>query len=122
MNNRIFQYILILFLALTINLNAQDRRTLDTKVADALAQMPTNDLVHRDKVMQELISLGAEGFGRMSQLLTAPGVGDDTAVRFAMNSLSRYASAFGREDARQVVENGLIEALKSHDDPEVKTF
>ncbi|HZH73159.1 MAG TPA: family 16 glycoside hydrolase [Mariniphaga sp.] len=122
MNNRIFQYIFILLLAFSVGANAQDRRTLDTKVADALAQMPANDLEHRDKVMAEIIDLGAEGFNKMSQLLTAPGVGDDTAVRFALNSLSRYASAFGREDARQVVENGLIEALKSHDDPEVKTF
>src|SRR5690554_2246945 len=121
MNNRIFQYIFILLLAFSVGANAQDRRTLDTKVADALAQMPANDLEHRDKVMAEIIDLGAEGFNKMSQLLTAPGVGDDTAVRFALNSLSRYASAFGREDARQVVENGLIEALKSHDDPEVKT-
>ncbi len=49
-------------------------------------------------------------------------MGDDTAVRFALNSLARYASEFGKEDARQQVENGLLAALESHSDTEVKTF
>src|SRR5690554_5546479 len=122
-NKRIFQFTAILLLALvTATTFAQDRRTLDTKVADALAQMPANDLVHRDRVLNELIALGPQGFEKMTQLLTPAGQGNDTAVRFALNSLARYTSDFGKEDARQLVENGLLTALESQTDTEVKTF
>jgi hypothetical protein len=59
--------------------------------------MPTKDLVHRDRVLAELVELGPQGFEKMAQLLTPAGVGDDTAVRFAINSLARYASEFGKK-------------------------
>ena len=101
---------------------AQDNRTLDTKVADILAQMPTKDLAHRDKVMNELVEMGTEGFQKLTAQLTAPGVGDDTAVRFALNSLSRYASQFGKCEARAFAEDNILEALKAQKDVEVKTF
>lgn len=123
MNKRIVQFTAILLLALIVSTSwAQDRRTLDTKVADALAQMPAGDLVHRDRVLNELIDLGPQGFEKMTKLLTPAGEGDDTAVRFALNSLARYASEFGKEDARQLVENGLLAALESQTDAEVRTF
>jgi HEAT repeat protein len=123
MKKRIFQYTAILFLAVFTTVSfAQDRRTLDTKVADALAQMPTNDLVHRDRVLNELIELGPQAFEKMAQLLTPAGEGDDTAVRFAINSLARYVSEFGKEDARRLVENSLLAALGTQSDTEVRTF
>lgn len=123
MNKKLLKYTAIVLLAfISIGSFAQDRRTLDTKIADALAQMPTNDLEQRDRVMTELSGLGADGFHKLSQLLTSPGVGDDTAVRFAINSLARFVSSFGREEARDVVEDGLLKALEAHKDAEVKTF
>lgn len=123
MNKRIIQFTAILLLAfITATTFAQDRRTLDTKVADALAQMPTKDLVHRDRVMAELTELGPQGFEKLAQMLTPAGVGDDTAIRFAINSLARYASEFGKEDARELVETSLLAALENHSDAEVKTF
>ena len=61
MNNRVFQYTIILILGMfTIGSFAQDRRTIDTKVADALAQMPAGDLEHRDRIMAELAGLGLQ--------------------------------------------------------------
>ncbi len=123
MNKRIFQYTAILLMALfTTGAFAQDRRTLDTKVADVLAQMPTSDLVHLERTMGELVELGPQGFEKLSALLTAPGVDDDTPVRFALNSLARYASDFGRENERSFVETGLLDALEEHSNTEVKTF
>ncbi len=123
MNKRIVRYAAILFLSIVTTVAfAQDRRTLDTKVADALAQMPTNDLEHRNRVLNELIDLGPQGFEKMAQLLTPAGVGDDTAIRFAINSLARYTSNFGKEDARHLVENSLLTALEAHTDTEVRTF
>jgi len=113
---------ILIFLILTIGIFAQDNRTLDTKVADILAQMPTKNLTHLDKVMSELLELGSEGFQKTALLLTPPGVGDDTAVRFALNSLARYASQFGMYEARAFTEDNLLIALKKQNNVEVKTF
>lgn len=123
MNKNIFHVVTIILLTLfSIGSFAQDKRTLDTKVADILAQMPTKNLSHHNKVMAELISLESEGFDKVAGLLTPPGVGDDTAVRFALNSLSRYASQFGKESEKIFVEANLLKALENQSDTEVKTF
>ena len=107
---------------LSIGSFAQDNRTMDTKVADILAQMPTGDLIHRDRVMAEIVELGPEGFQKIAELLTPAGVGDDTAVRFAINSVARYASDFGMEEERSFVETVLLDAIKQQSHEEVKTF
>lgn len=123
MKKRIFQYTAILIFALfSAGSFAQDNRTLDTKVADILAQMPTNDLIHRDRVMAEIVELGPDGFRKMAELLTPAGVGDDTAVRFAINSVARYFSDFGMEEERQFVEMALLDAIKQQTNNEVITF
>ena len=100
----------------------QDRRTLDTKVADILAQMPTKNLSHLDKAMNEVYLLGEEGIQKMLEMLTPPGVGDDTAVRFALNSFARYSSQFGKNEERTFAENNLLKALAAQKDAEVKPF
>jgi hypothetical protein len=41
---------------------------------------------------------------------------------FAINSLARYASSFGREETRNMVETGLLKALDDHTDTEIRTF
>ncbi len=116
---------LLTFLLLTIFSSAsfaQDNRTLDTKVADILAQMPTKDLVHRDRIINELIGLGSDGFQKTANLLVSPGTGDDTAVRFAINSCARYASEFGKEEEKYFVEEQLLKTLRNQSDKDVKTF
>lgn len=116
------QNIAVLLLMLTSGIFAQDRRTLDTKVADILAQMPTKNLAHRDLVMSQTLELGADGFQKIAGMLVPPGTGDDTAVRFCLNSLSRYVSEFGHEKERDFVEAQMLQALESKTDKQVKTF
>ncbi len=123
MKHKIFQFTIIFTLAFVFaSVSAQDRRTLDTKVADALAQMPTNDLVHLDRVLGEMLDLGPEGFQKIAEQLTPPGEGDDTAVRFAINGMTRYSSVFGREESRAMLEKNLLAALEKQSDTEVRTF
>lgn len=123
MKKNIFQFISVLILAaISISGLAQDRRTLDTKVADLLAQMPTKDLTQRDNAMHELYTMGTEGYQKLAALLVPLGTGDDTAVRFAINSFSRYASQFGKTEERAFAEENLLAALKKHNDTEVQTF
>lgn len=111
-----------MLIIISLGVFAQDNRTLDTKVADVLAQMPTKDLAHRDKAMKEIVNMGEAGFQKLTSLLTPLGTGDDTAVRFALNSFSRYASQFGKCKERAFAEENLLKALKAEKDVEVKTY
>jgi HEAT repeat protein len=123
MKKKIFQYTALLILVLLGSVSvAQDNRTLDVKVTDVIAQMPAGDLIYLDQLVEELIDLGVPGFDNLQQRLTPPGEGDDTAVRFAINSMARYASKFGREKERDFVEINLLEAIENHSDFMVKTF
>ncbi|EFK97731.1 hypothetical protein LDC_0213 [sediment metagenome] len=121
-NNISHIFTILLLIVFSIGSFAQDRRTLDTKVADILAQMPAKDLVHLERIMGEITELGPEGFQKIAGQLVPPGTGDDTAVRFAINSYSRYASSFGREKERSFAEIQLLVALKTNADKDVKTF
>jgi len=115
-------FTILLLTVFSIGSFAQDKRTLDTKVADILAQMPAKDLVHLERIMGEITDLGPEGFQKIANQLVPPGTGDDTAVRFTINSYARYASSFGRERERNFAENQLLAALKTNADKDVKTY
>ncbi|WP_167604822.1 family 16 glycoside hydrolase [Maribellus sediminis] len=115
-------FTLLLLSVMVMGATAQDRRTLDTKVADLLAQMPAKNLAQLDNAMAEFYQMGSEGFQKLAGLLVPPGTGDDTAVRFALNSFSRYASDFGREKEKAFAEENLLIAIKKQSDVEVSTF
>jgi HEAT repeat protein len=71
---------------------AQDRRTIETKIADLLVQMPVSDPEHRDRLAEETYNLGSGGLEKICSLVVPPGTGDDTQARFAVESLSKYLS------------------------------
>lgn len=119
---KILSIYMLLSLFLSIGIQAQDQRTLETKVADVLALMPTDDLEHLDKVMETVISYGAPFISRLTDMTIAPGTGDDTAVRFVLNSLARYTSGLKNEETRRLVEAEFIKALDRESDKAIKTF
>jgi HEAT repeat protein len=122
--NKIFKSLLVVFamLLVTTTLQAQENRTLTTKIADLLAQMPSNNLQQRDKLAEELIALGDEGFQKLAEKMTPSGKGDNSAVVFAINGLTRYVSQPGKEDKRALTEKWLINALDQTADTETKSF
>ena len=122
--NKIFNSLLVMLamLMITSSIQAQDNRTLTTKIADLLAQMPSNNLEQRDKLAEELISLGGEGFQLIADKLVQSGKGDNTAVVFAINGLTRYASEPGKETQRSFAEASFIKAMEKAADTETKAF
>ena len=114
--------VVIALLLFAPNLQAQDTRTIDTKIADLLAQMPANNLKQRDKLMEELISFGEEGFQKIADRMVPSGKGDNTAIAFALNGLARYACQPGKEDKRAFAEKCFVKALEKATDIEVKSF
>jgi len=80
----------------------QDARTLETKIADLLVQMPADNFKHRDRLAEETFSLGKEGLNMICSMVVPPGRGDDTRARFAIESLSKYLG-HGRTPGRSLV-------------------
>ena len=70
----------------------QDKRTTETKVADLLARLPSNDQQFTDKLMADMLSLGEAGIKQICDQVIPAGTGDDTRPRFAIESLSRFLS------------------------------
>lgn len=116
---RIQYHITTLFLLFALQISiGQINRTLETKVVDILAQFPTKDLEHSDKLMQEILELGTEGIQKFHERIVPLGTGDDTQARYAVHSLAVYA---GKHRAA-VVEKTLLSALEKAQHKEVKTF
>ena len=116
--------IVVLFLATisTIVGTAQINRTLETKVVDLLAQLPTEDLEHADRLMQEAIELGEDGILEFTSRLVPAGEGNDSQVRYFVHNLATYAGRGETVPANNVVEGALQKAIDDSKDPEVKTF
>ncbi len=119
-----FKNIVTVLLALFLIVPAfgQDNRTLETKVADILAQFPAQNGEHTSKLMVRIIETGSPGIARFCDMIVPPGTGNDTQARFALESLAQYAGAPNREKERQLVEKSILDALETASNHEVKAF
>jgi|WetSurMetagenome_2_1015567.scaffolds.fasta_scaffold04605_2 HEAT repeat protein len=110
---------LLLFSSLT---QAQDKRTIETRVADLLARMPANDAQFTDKLMADMLSLGESGLYLICDQIVPPGTGDDTRARFAIESFTRFLSAKNQESNRPEWEKICIDYATTKTDFSVKDF
>lgn len=109
-------------LLVSITSYPQDRRTVDTKVADLLARMPANDLGVTDRLMGDMILLGDEALQKICDQVIPAGSGDDTGARVAIESLSRFLSRKGKEEERIVWEKICIRNVTGKKDIGVQDF
>jgi HEAT repeat protein len=100
----------------------QDKRTLETKVADLLARLPANDLQFTNKLMGDMLSLGEPGIKQICDQIITAGTGDDMRPRFAVESLSRFLSQKGKETEKAMWENICISYATVQKDNGVKDF
>lgn len=116
-------FVLFLFCSSAFSQNqANDIRTLQTKIADLLALMPTNDPVRLDKLMNEMSGLGEQGIVDIAGKLTLPGKGNDAEVQFALESFSKYVLLKGKESIRQMCIKAYCAALEKTVQKEIKLF
>jgi HEAT repeat protein len=101
---------------------AQDRRTLDTKIADLLAQMPAGDVQYTDKLMGDMLLLGETGLHKVCDMVIPAGTGDDTKQRFAIESFSRFISKNGSGSDKSLWEKICIASSTHEKDPGVRDF
>ncbi len=114
--------IVLLAFFLIVPAFAQDNRSLETKVADILAQFPAQNGEHTAKLMLQILETGAPGIARFCDMIVPPGTGDDTQARMALESLSQFSGAPNHEKERQLVESSILTALEKASNKEVKAF
>ncbi|MCK5694589.1 MAG: hypothetical protein KAI08_17110, partial [Bacteroidales bacterium] len=119
---RITLVVLFALLLIANPLSAQDMRTLDTKLADLLVQVPANDQQKLNEQMQSMLSLEEAGLQMIMDLVIPPGSGDDTKARMAIESLSRYLSQpdMNKESLRW--EAMILKEIEKREDPFVQSF
>jgi len=120
----------LLFTLLTIAMFAstamaqanKDQRTLTTKIADLLAQMPAKDSIAFTTAMKQMAALEEKGLVNIAVTLAPPGKGDNTHAEYAINGFSYYVTQPGRENWRKMSERAMCEALTKMEDKINKTF
>ena len=106
----------------TIVMAQKDQRTLSTKIADLLAQMPAKDSAHLSDNMKEIAVMGESGLSGIAELLSEPGKGDNSKPEYAINGFSYYVTQPGREDWRRMSERAYCQALTKVPHPVNKAF
>ena len=94
----------------------------DYTLTDLLLRVPVQDSGERVWLNQELLKHGPAGIRRLAQMLVPSDIGDDASARFALNDLALYVTQSGNEQARSMVEDALLEALPSTEEPELEAF
>ena len=118
-----FTLVVLFALLLTAKpLTAQDNRTLETKVADLLVQVPAQDQQKLNAQMQSMLSMEEAGLQMILDLVVPPGTGDDTKARMAIESLSRYVSQPELEEEQSEWEALILNEIESQEDVSVKSF
>ncbi len=109
-------------LFLQFAVNAQDVRTMETRVADLLARLPANNQSLTATLMEEMYSLGDEGTALICRQVVPAGTGDDTKARYAISTLTSHLSADRENTRKSVWEKQCIRFMKDAGDREVRAF
>jgi len=99
-----------------------DQRTVTTKIADLLAQLPARDAKQLQGNMLEIDQLGKDGLTKLIAGLSAPGKGNDATLEYAIGGYSAYVSQAGKSDQRGQAVLAYCTALNSATDKQVKSF
>src|SRR5699024_2597778 len=94
----------------------------DETVPALVGQLPAKNQDKSLWVFSRLISADTPDLFRLTNMLVAPGCGDDTQFRYSVNGLTKYVSRSGAESERRKYEMVLLESLQTHLPPEVKSF
>jgi HEAT repeat protein len=99
-----------------------DQRTVTTKIADLLAQLPAKDAKQLEATMNAIAGMGESGLAEMAAMLAAPAKGDNTGLEYAIGGFSYYVTQKGKEDWRQMAARAYCRALEKTADQENKAF
>lgn len=101
---------------------SSDQRTVTTRIADLLAQLPAQDSKQLNKAMLEIDQLGGQGFITLMGGLSAPGAGNNSLLEYAVGGYSAYVMQSGKEARRSSAAAAYCTALSKASDKQVKSF
>lgn len=99
-----------------------DQRTVTTRIADLLAQLPAQDAKQMNNAMLEIDQLGEQGFITLVSGLSAQGGSNNALLEYAMGGYSAYVTKNGKESQRSNAVNAYCSALGKATDKQVKSF
>jgi len=99
-----------------------DQRTINTRIADLLAQMPAKDAGLLKNNMNDIANLGEDGYVTLISGLTAPGKGNNALLEYTIAGFSAYVSQTGQEAWRKMSVNAYCKALPKLTDKQNKAF
>lgn len=99
-----------------------DQRTITTRIADLLAQLPGKDAAQQKSNMLEISKMGEEGYLTLISGLSAPGKGNNALLEYAIGGFSAYVSQTGQESLRQMAVQTYCKALQKLDNKENRAF
>ena len=91
-------------------------------VAALVARMPSESIAGGEQIAADIVKLGPAGVKALAAMVLAPGAGDDSKARFALNGLAFYVARPDAEAERTIVAGALVEALQAAKDSGVKAF
>src|SRR5699024_11984294 len=114
---RYLKFTVLVFIGLactsTGQLDIQEQRStaasFDDTVPALVGQLPAKNQDTSRWVFSRLISADTPDLFRLTNMLVAPGSGDDTQIRYAVNGLTKYVSRSGAESERRKYEMVLRE-------------
>ncbi len=109
-------------MVLQVTVNAQDVRSVETRVADLLARLPADNQTLTARLMEEMYSLGDEGTSLVCSQVVPAGTGDDTKARYAVSSLTVHLTADKDNTRKNVWEKQCIRFMKAAPEREVRAF
>jgi HEAT repeat protein len=122
MKKQIYSIIALCLLLSQAMAQTDQNRTLTTRVADLLAQVPADNAAKLDKNMNELAGLGKPGLVQIATMLTAPGKGDNSKIQYALGGFTYAATKSGKEAWRKMAAEAYAEALGKVSDADNKVF
>lgn len=92
------------------------------ELSGIITQMPASGENEQQWLNARLLEMGPSAIHSLTGMLNAPGTGEDTYARYAINGLAKYVSRPGRETERNTYEAVLLEELNSNHPAAVKVF
>jgi len=122
MKKNLYIFLSLCLLATQAMAQLDKNRTLSTRIADLLAQVPADNAANLKKNMEELAELGKPGIVQIASMLTPAGKGDNSKIQYALGGFTYSATQAGKEAWRKMAAEAYGEALSKVNDPDSKNF
>lgn len=128
MNKKILWVLLAVMLCNTLyttTVFAQDKkdeRTITTRIADLLAQLPARDAAQLTRNMKEVADLAEDGYVTLISGLTTPNKDNNALIEYAVGGFTAFATKKEQQAAREMAVKAYCKVLSKLSDNQNKAF